>query len=216
MIRPNLARRVAAWIFAFAFTFATPAVARDRDRGFDVSHGRPTAPDVTEQIRLRFTGAWNGVARDIPVDYHTPEGLGYRLWLDQVAATDEAGQTLRMESRRVGHNAEYKIWIPGAEDAVRTVVLRYRAGNALRYFDSHDELYWNVTGDEWEMPIEHAAVLVHLPAGHRAFARPRTPALRFAGAGSRGDDRTGASVGAHDATALFREGLTIVVGWTRA
>ena len=63
--------------------------------------------------------------------------------------------------------------MPGAQDAVRTVVLRYRVRNALRFFEEHDELYWNVTGDEWEMPIEAASATVMLPptvAGLRALA----------------------------------------------
>ncbi|MEK7760586.1 MAG: DUF2207 domain-containing protein, partial [Nitrospirota bacterium] len=29
---------------------------------------------VTETIRPRFTGAWNGLKRDIPVEYRTPQG----------------------------------------------------------------------------------------------------------------------------------------------
>ncbi len=28
---------------------------------------------------------------------------------------------------------------------------------------SHDELYWNVTGDEWEVPIQVASARVRLP-----------------------------------------------------
>jgi Predicted membrane protein (DUF2207) C-terminal domain/Predicted membrane protein (DUF2207) N-terminal domain len=215
----TLGSRVVVLMVGLSFAFVTPAAAREiaiENFDVDLTVAADGHLDVTEQIRLRFTGAWNGVARDIPVDYHTPEGLGYRLWLDHVAATDEAGQTLRMESRRVGHNAEYKIWIPGAEDAVRTVVLRYRAGNALRYFDSHDELYWNVTGDEWEMPIEHAAVLVHLPAGtHGVRAAAYTGAY-----GSRAREAEVTiepeRVFAHMTRPLsFREGLTIVVGWDK-
>ena len=58
--------------------------------------------------------------------------------------------------------------MPGASDAVRTVVIRYRVDNALRFFEEDDqawdELYWNVTGDEWPVPIERASVSVRLPA----------------------------------------------------
>ncbi len=55
--------------------------------------------------------------------------------------------------------------MPGAADATRTVVLRYRAKNGLRFFEDHDELYWNVTGDEWDVPIEAASARIVLPAG---------------------------------------------------
>jgi len=30
------------------------------------------------------------------------------------------------------------------------VILTYRVENALTFFEDHDELYWNVTGDEWK------------------------------------------------------------------
>jgi len=46
---------------------------------------------------------------------------------------------------------------------VRTVVIRYRVDHGLRFFDDHDELYWNVTGDQWPYPIGAARVEVTLP-----------------------------------------------------
>jgi hypothetical protein len=55
--------------------------------------------------------------------------------------------------------------VPGAVDATRSVRLRYRVANGLRFFEDHDELYWNVTGDAWEVPIESASATVHLPTG---------------------------------------------------
>ena len=37
--------------------------------------------------------------------------------------------------------------------------------NQIRYFDSHDELYWNVTGNYWLFPIEAASARIALPDG---------------------------------------------------
>jgi hypothetical protein len=34
----------------------------------------------------------------------------------------------------------------------------------LNYFDDHDELYLNITGDEWDVPISSSSVTIHLPA----------------------------------------------------
>jgi hypothetical protein len=102
---------------------------------------------VTETMVAHFTGSWNGIYRTIPVKYRTAQGLNWTLGLDLQGATDEDGRPLRVEASRERHYIKYKIWVPGAEDVTRTVVLRYRATNALRFFDEHDELYWNVTGD---------------------------------------------------------------------
>ena len=61
---------------------------------------------------------------------------------------------------------------PGAADATRTVRIRYTVQNGLRFpegdddeFETWDELYWNITGDEWPVPIERASAEIVLPPG---------------------------------------------------
>ena len=54
---------------------------------------------------------------------------------------------------------------PTRIDSTRTIVLHYRVLDALRFFEDHDELYWNVTGNEWENSIELATAHIVLPAG---------------------------------------------------
>ena len=168
---------------------------------------------VEEVIVPRFTGSWNGIFRSIPIQYKTPQGLNYTLRLDVESITDENGSPLEYESSRERHYRKLKIWVPGAVDATRTVRIRYRVDNGLRFFEEHDELYWNVTGDEWEVPIEAASANIRLPddvSGVRATA--------FRGAyGS--TEQASATIGPDGVQILaagglsFREGLTAVVGW---
>ena len=172
--------------------------------------------DVTETITARFTGAWNGIYRSIPVKYRTAQGFNWTLGLDVLGATDADGQPLRLESGREGHYVKLRMWIPGAEDATRTAVLHYRATNALRFFDEHDELYWNVTGDEWEVPIEAATARIELPPNATGLR-----AIAFNGAyGSTAQDASVAIEGTAVRIAMphalsFYEGLTAVVGWDK-
>jgi hypothetical protein len=173
--------------------------------------------DVVESITVRFTGSWNGLYRTIPVAYHTPQGFNWTLRLDLDGATlGDGGQRLRVESARERHSIKYKIWVPGAQDATHTIVLRYKARNGLRFFADHDELYWNVTGDEWDVPIEAAAARIALPAGVTGVR-----AIAFNGAyGSTARDARvdveGATVRLTMPTGLgFHEGLTAVVGWDK-
>jgi uncharacterized membrane protein len=175
------------------------------------------APDgsiaVEETIEPRFTGSWNGIFRTIPVQYRTPQGLNYTLRLDIEAVTDAEGQKLKYESSRERHYRKLKIWVPGAVDATRTVKLRYRVSNALRFFDEHDELYWNVTGDEWEVPIESASAHVRLPPGASGV---RATAFRGAYGSTEQSDVSVEPDGVHVQTSRglgMREGLTLVVGW---
>lgn len=171
---------------------------------------------VTETVSLRFEGSWNGIERLIPVEYRTPQGFNYTLLLDQGTATDEQGTPLKFDSSRERHYRNFRIRIPGATDAIRTFVLKYRVRNGLKFFEDHDELYWNVTGDEWDVPIERASARIILPAnatGVRAQA--------FTGAyGAREHAATvtidGARVEMSMTRALgFREGLTAVIAWDK-
>ncbi len=168
---------------------------------------------VDETIVPRFTGTWNGIFRTIPVEYRTPQGLNYTLRLDVESVTDAAGQKLKYEASRERHYRKLKIWVPGAVDATRTVKLRYRVSNALRFFDEHDELYWNVTGDEWDVPIESVSAVVRLPAGTSGV---RATAFRGAFGSTERSDVSVESDGVHVQTSRglgMREGLTLVVGW---
>ena len=177
---------------------------------------RNSTIDVTETITARFTGSWNGLYRTIPVDYHTPQGFNWKLGLSLESARDEGGQNLRTAQSREGAYVKYKIWIPGAQDAERTIVLHYRAKNALRFFDEHDELYWNVTGDQWDVPLQAATATIELPSG-----TPGIRAIAFNGIyGSTAQEAHIAIDGnmvritmPHDLG--YHEGLTAVVGWNK-
>ena len=172
--------------------------------------------DVTETITARFVGSWNGLYRTIPVAYHSPQGLNWTLGVSLQSATDDAGRALRTETSREGANIKYKIWIPGAADAERTLVLRYRATNGLRFFEDHDELYWNVTGDEWAVPINAARAEIDLPPGAGGVR-----AIAYTGVyRSRAQEASVEIQGAVVRVAMthglgFHEGLTAVVGWNK-
>jgi len=170
--------------------------------------------DVREEILVRFTGSWNGIFRNIPVEYRTPQGFSFRLRLEDVSVTGEDGEPLEYSSSRERHYRQLKIRVPGASDATRKVVIQYRVPNGLRFQDEYDELYWNVTGDEWDMPILAASAMVHLP--------PSLSGIRTASwTGGYGSTEDAASV-ERSGDALFfetlrplnyREGLTIAVAW---
>ena len=172
--------------------------------------------DVTETITARFTGAWNGIFRTVPVEYRTPQGFNWTLRLDLVGVTGERGEPLEVESSRERHYVKYKIRVPGAADATRTVVIRYRAANALRFLEDHDELYWNITGDEWDVPIDSASARIVLPA-----AATGVRAIAFNGVyGSTARDAVVKTEGTTVRVAMphrldFHEGLTAVVGWDK-
>jgi uncharacterized membrane protein len=207
----------AVTILALALLIAAPAAAQRTlvierfDATIDVSADGSIL--VEEYIVPRFTGTWNGIFRTIPIQYESPQGLNYMLRLTIESVTDDEGRSLKYESSRERHYRKLKIWVPGASNTAKTVKVVYRVANGLRFFDEHDELYWNVTGDEWEVPIESASADVKLPAG---VSGVRATAFRGAYGSTEQSDVTIEADGVRVTTTRglgMREGLTVVVGW---
>jgi len=172
--------------------------------------------NVTETIEANFIGAWHGLYRTIPIEYITPQGFNYSLFVKLEGATDAAGQPLKVESSRERHYLKWKIYIDNATDVVKTITLHYHVQNGLRFFEDHDELYWNVTGDDWDVPIENASAQILLPSGVMGIR-----ASEFTG--SYGSRAQNADVKTTDNVVevsmlrplAFHEGLTAVVGWDK-
>jgi len=119
---------------------------------------------VTERITLHFEGEWHGIHRTIPVEYPGPDGTNYKLYLDISSVTDGEGGKLKYESSTSNGTRDLKIYIPGAVDADKTVEIIYSVRNGTRFFKDYDEFYWNVTGNDWPVPIDHASAMVSFPA----------------------------------------------------
>lgn len=126
---------------------------------------------VSEKITLAFVGQWHGIHRTIPVEYPGPQGTNYTLFLDVLNVTDENGNKLKYDSSKSGAYRDLKIYIPDAVDTTRVVNIDYSVRNGVRFFDSNNdssgegyaEFYWNVTGNDWPVPIDHASAFVTLP-----------------------------------------------------
>lgn len=46
-----------------------------------------------------------------------------------------------------------------------TFELKYRTDRQIRFFEAHDEIYWNATGNGWDFPINEATAVIDLPDG---------------------------------------------------
>ena len=217
----TLRRQTAALLAALAIAciVALPAFARELAiQKFDsvVVVNADGTLDVSETIVVRFTGEWHGLYRIIPVNYSTAQGFNYSLLLDNIVATDDAGTHLKVEVSRSGSSKQFKIYVPDASDATRTVMLHYRVLDGLRFFADHDELYWNVTGDRWDVPLPSVTSEIQLPPTTTGIH-----ALAFTGAyGSRAQDAT-VHVGLGVVTIEtnhslgYQQGVTAVVGWDK-
>ncbi|HEU4558166.1 MAG TPA: DUF2207 domain-containing protein, partial [Longimicrobium sp.] len=172
-------RRALAALFALLLA-APPAAAQERsitltDYVVDAVVRADGSVDVTEVIRARFDGTWNGIYRDIDPKHETGQGRPSRLKISDVRVTDVQGRPLEFwdESGDNGRR-RIRVRVPGASDATQTVMIHYRVRNGIRHFYRNDaaargrefdELYWNATGNDWAFPIERAVARVTVPTG---------------------------------------------------
>ncbi|HTK94155.1 MAG TPA: DUF2207 domain-containing protein [Terriglobales bacterium] len=155
-------------LLALLAALCAPLAAQERAwRIADFESNVSVKPDgeivVIESIHLVFLGHWNGIYRNIPIEYPGPNDTNYSLFLKVLQVTDENNQALKFEQRVENGERRLKIYIPGAEDNSKIVNIAYSVSNAVRFFPDHDEFYWNVTGNDWPVPIDHAGARVSFP-----------------------------------------------------
>jgi uncharacterized membrane protein YgcG len=156
----------AVGLLACLVVLATPVAAKSwriADFSDNITVNGDGSAVITERISLVFEGEWHGIHRTIPIEYPGPNGTNYQLFISISSVTDGNGGKLSYDSATSGGSRDLKIHIPDAADATRVVEITYRVGNGTRFFSDYDEFYWNVTGNDWPVPIDHAAAMVHFP-----------------------------------------------------
>ena len=128
---------------------------------------------VTETIEVTALGKRikRGIYRDIPVVSSPTFSLrkvhGFSVLR---VARDGRPEPYHLDSRGDLSRDVRRIYIGQAnrqlDEGRYTYSLAYQTEGWLLHHDLRDELYWNVTGNDWEFPIDHASVRVVLPAGY--------------------------------------------------
>lgn len=177
---------------------------------------------VNEEITV-FAAGQNikrGIYRDFPLYYKDRTGnninVQFKILNIKKNGRDEPYHT---ENLRNG----LRIYI-GSKDVYLkrdyyTYTISYRTNRQLGFFEKHDELYWNVTGNGWLFPIDYARCSIFLPD---SISPEDIRANAFTGAmGETGDnysitDKGSSFVGFETTERLGPyEGLTIVAGWPK-
>ena len=220
-IRQITSRWLAAVICGLALLLAAAgslSAKEQRLRKFDaeITVLPDSTVDVTENITFQFVGGpWHGIYREIPVEYSGPGGLNYSLFLSVKSITED-GTKLRYESSRERQYLKLKIYIPNADNSTHTIAIEYTVSDALRFFEDHDEFYWNVTGDEWTLPIQSASAHIVLPD---AATNIRTNVFtgRYRSTEQNAvAEVNGTGVDVHTTAPLgMREGLTVAVAFDK-
>jgi len=173
----------------------------------DITLNPDSTFSVTENIEVNFTQDRHGIFRDLDTQLISAE-------IKEVLNENDEPWNYTIESFDYGT----RIKIGDANTLIngpQTYKIRYDVSGGIRFFEDHDELYWNATGNFWETYIKNASAVIHLPDGIRKS--DITTACYTGSIGSEGDDctaNTADGMVTFFATREFQpyEGLTIVVG----
>lgn len=163
-------------LFAFLlFGLALPAWAQGyviNNFFVDITLRADASMQVREQISVTFQERRRGIFRTIPVDLPTQWGTTRRVLLRVVSVTDDKGEPATTKITREGAYLKIRIgdpdvWLPSG--TAKTYVITYEALGMINWFDEvsdwepYAELYWNVTGNEWDTVIEKSSFRVRFP-----------------------------------------------------
>lgn len=182
---------------------------------------RDSSMTVTENITANVENREinRGIIRVFPVEYRDRDGRPVRVGfevldvrIDGRKAGAEVSSSGRYRELRIGDPD--RILPPGPH----TFTITYKTTRQLGFFEKHDELYWNVTGNDWIFPILSASCRVALPG--KGFGEGFNTVEWYTGAyGGKGDPKD-AALTADGAVVTTRalgvgEGLTVVFTWPK-
>jgi Predicted membrane protein (DUF2207). len=126
---------------------------------------QPGLVHVTEDIRVDFSGEpHHGIFRYTPDRYSFDDQHDRKIDLTDVTVTNGAGNAEQFETSEDGPNFVIKIGDPNVTvSGPQEYRINYTLNGALNPFSDHDEFFWNVTGNGWDVPIEAAGARVVAP-----------------------------------------------------
>jgi uncharacterized membrane protein YgcG len=177
---------------------------------------------VIENIRVRAEGKniRRGIYRDFPTRYKDRYGNHFKVdfSVDSVMrdGTSESWHTKQLSNgTRVYVGSSNHTLSSG----IYTYEIRFRTNRQLGFYDTEDELWWNVTGNDWSFPIDAASARISFPV-----TIPATEFKLTGYVGVYGSTETSVRSSVIDSrTVEFQsarplkpgEGLSVVVNWPK-
>ncbi|MBM7045103.1 MULTISPECIES: DUF2207 domain-containing protein [Rhizobium] len=201
----------------FLLLCATVASAAELITNFDqaIALHRDGSMRVVETIAVNAEGRAirRGIFRDFPLTF--TDANGRKAEVDfKVISVERDGQPEDWRRERI--EGGERIYIGNADRILNqgphTFRITYDTNRQIRYFDDHEELYWNVTGNGWQFPILRVMATVALPDG----VQPQQLAF-FTGPLGASEQSASASTQGNTATFVttrplaMAEGLTIAI-----
>lgn len=135
----------------------------------DVTLNQDATISIKEAIDYHFTFERHGIYREIPVNYKIAGSFTRPtlLKLNDLYYFQKGFPNDRYDSYEREYSNGYATFKVGDGDTTitgdYTYVLDYKLTYATNYFNDHDELYINITGTGWEVPIKSVIANIAVP-----------------------------------------------------
>ena len=145
-------------VFSFSYSFYKESFSPEKIKSFEVEANlnKDASYLVREKIIYDFgSNHRHGIFRVIPTK-------GIRI--TKVRVFDEQNKPYKFQTKEKRQLLEIKIGDPDKLiTGVHVYNIEYKVEKGILFFEDHDELYWNVTGNQWKVPIEKARFALNLP-----------------------------------------------------
>lgn len=155
-------------LFIFVYLISPLSVSAqtiDQINSFDsqIQINQDTSITITETIDYQTNLYKHGIYRYIPIEYNR-SGTKDKLRIDQIKITDELGKKVDYEKSYDSGNLTLKIGDPDITfTGEKTYIISYRVEKAINSLEDQDELYWDITGEGWQIPISSVSATISSP-----------------------------------------------------
>lgn len=151
-------------VLTFNITYAQDSISKEAIISYEsqINVNLDNSIDVTEKITYT-TGSERrrGIYRDISLT----SSQGRNMDIKNITVLDEKGYSYEFENSSYSNNIRIKIGNPNITFLGEKVyIIKYKATNAITQFKDFDEIYWNVTGNNWDLPIYESNATITLPS----------------------------------------------------
>lgn len=131
-----------------------------------ITINRDASIEVTENITAKSLGyiIKHGIYRDLPAYYKDKSGKSHAVNL-RILRVLRDNQPIKYTIENV--DATKRIYLGSQNITLQpgsyTFSLTYKMEDQIGFSADYDQLYWNVTGNDWKLPIQKASTFITLP-----------------------------------------------------
>jgi hypothetical protein len=164
----KLILRIFTALLLVGFMFVSPVLADERILSYhsDIKIHQDGRLTVSETIVVRAEGTniKRGIYRDFPTSYKDNQGNHYRVEFQILSVTrNGVSEPFFTQDQSNGIRTYIGNTQQNLANGEHEYRLVYRTSRQMGFFEEYDELYWNVTGNDWKFPIDRASAKIELP-----------------------------------------------------